>query len=185
MEDKEVKMETVSVQDAEKITNQESVANDDAVKRDAGDVVDDSAEKIAKLTEDLAAANDRILRLAAELENTRRRATLDAESRARTRAMGVAEKLLPVMDAVLVALKHSPEDEGMKSLLRALESSFAQIGIVKIESVGAVMNPMFHNAIQVVPVPEGGKPNTIVEELQSGYMFGDSVLRTAMVVVAK
>lgn len=154
----------------------ESVSVDDAPAKDNTD--------IEKLQNQLAEMNDKYLRLAAELENTRRRAALDAESRARNRAMGVAEKILPVMDAVDAALKHAPNDEGIKSMSRALESAFAQIGITKIESVGEKLNPMFHNAIQVVDTPDT-EPNTIVNEMQTGYMFGDTVLRTAMVIVAK
>lgn len=154
----------------------ESVSVDDAPAKDNID--------IEKLQNQLAEMNDKYLRLAAELENTRRRAALDAESRARNRAMGVAEKILPVMDAVDAALKHAPNDEGIKSMSRALESAFAQIGITKIESVGEKLNPMFHNAIQVVDTPDT-EPNTIVNEMQTGYMFGDTVLRTAMVIVAK
>ena len=69
-------------------------------------------------------------------------------------------------------------------MARALESAFAQIGITKIESIGETLNPMFHNAIQVVECPDK-QSNTIVEEMQSGYMFGDTVMRTAMVIVAK
>lgn len=165
-EEKEVKVEAVSVEDAPVV---------DAPQQESD---------IEKMTAQLAEMNDKYLRMAAELENTRRRAALDAESRARIRAMGVAEKILPVMDAVDAALKHAPDDAGIQSMARALESAFAQIGIVKIESVGQPLNPMFHNAIQVV---DGGdaQSNTIVEEMQTGYMFGDSVLRTAMVVVAK
>mgnify|MGYP003543012340 FL=1 len=165
-EEKEVKVEAVSVEEAPVV---------DAPQQESD---------IEKLTAQLAEMNDKYLRMAAELENTRRRAALDAESRARMRAMGVAEKILPVMDAVDAALKHAPDDAGIQSMARALESAFAQIGIVKIESVGQPLNPMFHNAIQVV---DGGdaQSNTIVEEMQTGYMFGDSVLRTAMVVVAK
>lgn len=165
-EEKEVKVEEVSVEDAPVV---------DAPQQESD---------IEKMTAQLAEMNDKYLRMAAELENTRRRAALDAESRARIRSMGVAEKILPVMDAVDAALKHAPDDAGIQSMARALESAFAQIGIVKIESVGQPLNPMFHNAIQVV---DGGdvQSNTIVEEMQTGYMFGDSVLRTAMVVVAK
>lgn len=165
-EEKEVKVEEVSVEDAPVV---------DAPQQESD---------IEKMTAQLAEMNDKYLRMAAELENTRRRAALDAESRARIRSMGVAEKILPVMDAVDAALKHTPDDAGIQSMARALESAFAQIGIVKIESVGQSLNPMFHNAIQVV---DGGdtQSNTIVEEMQTGYMFGDSVLRTAMVVVAK
>ena len=126
------------------------------------------------------------MRVAAELENTRRRSALDIESVSRNRAMGVAEKILPVMDAVTVALSHTPDDEGIKTMERALQNAFAQIGIVKIESVGEILNPQFHNAIQMVDKPdEKTATNTIVEEMQSGYMFGDTVLRPAMVVVSK
>lgn len=165
-EEKEVKVEEVSVEDAPVV---------DAPQQESD---------IEKMTAQLAEMNDKYLRMAAELENTRRRAALDAESRARIRSMGVAEKILPVMDAVDAALKHTPDDAGIQSMARALESAFAQIGIVKIESVGQPLNPMFHNAIQVVDGVDT-QSNTIVEEMQTGYMFGDSVLRTAMVVVAK
>ena len=167
-EDKEVKIESVSVDDAPV----------------AESVADATNPEIEKLTAQLAELNDKYLRMAAELENTRRRGALDAESRARSRAMSVAEKILPVMDAVDAALKHTPDDAGIQSMARALESAFAQIGITRIESVGEPLNPMFHNAIQVTECADT-QPNTIVEEMQTGYMFGDTVLRTAMVVVAK
>ena len=147
---------------------------------------DKQAEIIEQLNNKIGELNDKYLRVAAELENTRRRATLDVESVSRNRAMGVAEKILPVMDAVQSALKHSPDDAGIQSMQRALENAFAQIGITKIESVGEKLNPQFHNAIQMVEKPnDKTETNTIVEEMQSGYMFGDSVLRTAMVVVSK
>ena len=168
---KEVQVESVSVDDAP-VVDVETVATDA------------QNPEIEKLTAQLAELNDKYLRMAAELENTRRRAALDAESRARTRSMSVAEKILPVMDAVDAALKHAPDDAGIQSMARALESAFAQIGITKIESVGEPLNPMFHNAIQVVE-SGGVASGTIVEEMQTGYMFGDTVLRTAMVVVAK
>lgn len=163
----------------------ESVSVDDAPAVDVETVVADAQKgEVEKLTAQLAELNDKYLRMAAELENTRRRAALDAESRARTRSMSVAEKILPVMDAVEAALKHAPDDAGIQSMARALESAFAQIGITKIESVGEPLNPMFHNAIQVVESGDVAS-GTIVEEMQTGYMFGDTVLRTAMVVVAK
>jgi molecular chaperone GrpE len=166
-DDKEVKIEEVSIDDATNITT-ENVAK----------------PEIEKLTAQLADMNDKYLRLAAELENTRRRSALDAESRARNRAMSVAQKILPVMDAVNAALKHTPDDAGIKSMALALESAFQDIGITKIESIGQTLNPMHHNAIQVIESPEHAS-NIIVDEMQSGYMFGDTVLRTAMVIVAK
>ena len=167
---KEVNVETVSVDDT---PTMDSPVNEDAPN-----------PEIEQLRVQLADMNDKYLRMAAELENTRRRSVLDAESRARNRAMGVAEKILPVMDAVQAALKHTPDDAGIQSMARALESAFAQIVITKIYSLDQPLNPQFHNAIQVVESPDH-KSNVIVDEMQTGYMFGDTVLRTAMVVVAK
>lgn len=169
-DDKEVKVEAVSIDDAVDATE---AATDKVLNPD-----------VERLTAQLAEMNDKYLRMAAELENTRRRSALDAESRARNRAMGMAEKILPVMDAVDAALKHNPDDAGIQSMARALESAFEQIGIVRIKSVGEILNPMHHNAIQVIDVPDT-PTNTVVDEMQPGYMYGDAILRTAMVIVAK
>ena len=170
-EDKEVKTEEVSI-----APEQETVEN----KTD---------DTVAKLNAQIAELNDKYLRLAAELENTRRRSALDAESRARNRAMGIAEKILPVMDAIDAALNHNPEDAGIKSMAMAMESAFEQIGITRSKSVGEILNPQLHNAIQVIePTTETDTrpaPNTIIQEMQAGYMYGDNILRTAMVVVSK
>ena len=166
-DNKEVKIEEVSINDT--IDNTSATAEN---------------TKIEELTQQLADMNDKYLRLAAELENTRRRSALDAQSRARNSAMSVAQKILPVMDAVSAALKHAPDDAGIKSMALALESAFKDIGITKIESVGQTLNPMHHNAIQVIESPEHAS-NTIIDEMQTGYMFDDTVLRTAMVIVAK
>ncbi len=165
---KEVEIETVSVDEKPEVS------------------ADKQTEIIEQLNNKVAELNDKYLRIAAELENTRRRASLDIESVSRNRAMGVAEKILPVMDAINAALTHNPDDEGIKTMQRAMENAFAQIGIVKIESVGQILNPQFHNAIQMVDKPDEKTPtNTIINELQPGYMFGDTVLRPAMVVVSK
>ena len=167
-EDKEVKVEEVSVEQQ---------------PADAPEAVE---PKIDDLQNQISELNDKYLRAVAELENTRRRTARDIESVARNRAMSVANEFLPVIDAVFAALKLSPDDSGIKSMVSAVESVFARVGIVKIESIGQQLNPQFHNAIQVVdkPTPDT-QSNTIIDELQTGYMFGDVVLRPAMVVVCK
>ena len=164
-EENDIKIDEVSIDDANEVSNNPAPESDE-------------------LSQQLSELNDKYLRLAAELENTRRRAVLDAESRARNRAISISEKILPVMDAINAALKLTPDDPGIQSMARAMESAFEQIGIKKIESLGQQLNPMHHNAIQVIDTPDS-TPNTIIDEMQAGYMLGDTVLRTAMVVVAK
>lgn len=170
MDDKEVQVDSVSLEEA----------------KDESEVVKETAEntEIEKLNVQIAELNDKYLRVAAELENTRRRAAIDADAAARNRAMSVARHFLPVVDAVYAALSHNPEDEGIIAMTRAIESACVNIGMVKIESVGQKLNPQFHNAVQVIEVADT-ESNTIVEEMQAGYMFGDTVLRPAMVIVAK
>ena len=168
-ENKQVEIETVSVDEEKTEVN-----------------ADKQTEIIEQLNNKIAELNDKYLRIAAELENTRRRASIDIESVSRNRTMSVAEKILPVMDAIDAALSHNPDDEGIKTMQRAMQNAFSQIGITRINSVGEILNPQFHNAIQMVDKPDDNTAtNTIVSELQPGYMFGESVLRPAMVVVSK
>lgn len=179
MEDKDVKIDEVSLNDAAPAPETTpDVAVDDAAAPDATPAGDDA------LVDQVRELNDKYLRVAAELENTRRRASRDCESAARNRAMSVVRNFLPVMDAIESALTHNPDDAGILAMSRAMSAAFDAAGVVKIESVGQTLNPQFHNAIQVIDAPDAA-PNTIVQEMQPGYMFDDTVLRTAMVVVAK
>lgn len=179
-EDKEPIVEAVSVNDA---------ATDTSGATDTPESDTDTNPEIEKLMNEIRELNDKYLRVAAELENTRRRAAVDADAAARRRAMSIASYFLPVMDAADAALAHTPDDAGIQSMARAIQAAFAQIGIVRIESIGQILNPKFHNAIQVIDAPADAEPrpapNTVLDEMQAGYMFGDTVLRTAMVVVSK
>ena len=91
---KQVKIDSVSVSDAEQ--TEQTPQPDNATP--------DTESETDKLNAQIAELTDKFLRLAAELENTRRRATLDIESAARNRAMSVAYKFFPVMEALHGAL---------------------------------------------------------------------------------
>ena len=101
MDDKEVKVDTVSVTETEQETAQSGTAE---------------KTEIEKLNVQIAELNDKYLRAVAEIENTRRRAAIDSESAARNRAMAVARHFLPVIDAVSAALAHSPDDAGILAM---------------------------------------------------------------------
>ncbi|MDR1337994.1 MAG: nucleotide exchange factor GrpE [Rickettsiales bacterium] len=165
---------------------------DDAANNNQTAGTESDGPQIDTLNAQISELNDKYLRLAAELENTRRRAALDTENAARNRVMSVAGNFLPVADAIDAALAHNPNDAGIQAMARAVESAMAKTGIVKMEPLGQPLNPQFHNAVQVAETTKSDEPcaakpapNTVVGELQAGYMFGDSVLRPAMVVVSK
>ena len=158
--------------------------DDNKDERDDKKNEDNENSEIEVLNNKIAELNDKYLRAVAETENIKRRSILDSESIARNRSINITKNFLPLIDAIFAASVHSPDDEGIKSLVKTLESTLVKIGITKIETVGEVLNPSFHNAIQIVEEKDK-KTNTIISEMQSGYMFGDTVLRSAMVVVAK
>ena len=152
---------------------------ENATKETTEEVVTD----VAELQSQIEQLNDKYLRAMAEMENTRRRATMDAQAVARTRTISVAEKFLPLIDAIGAALDHQPENKDFISFMMAAMGALDSAGIKKIDSVGQQLNPLFHNAIQT---EESEQPSgIIIKELQSGYMLGDAVLRPAIVVVSK
>lgn len=171
------KKENLNAENLENNATEEVIENDDSVSE---------ISETESLNQTIAELNDKYLRSVAEIENTRRRAQLDMESVARNRAMSVAEKFLPLIDAINAAGEHNPKDEGIKTLDKAAIGVLAGLGITKIETVGQPLNPAFHNAISVVEkTDESMQPDTIVSEMQTGYMFGDTTLRPAMVTVCK
>ncbi|MDR2686022.1 MAG: nucleotide exchange factor GrpE [Rickettsiales bacterium] len=135
------------------------------------------------LETELTELKDKYLRLAAEMENVKRRSKIDADSAARTKMLNLAENILPVVDAARAALKHSPEDEGIKMILSNVIEALAKSGIAPIATMGEKLNPMFHQAISTLKSesPSG----IIIEELQGGFMFEGQALRPAMVIVAE
>jgi molecular chaperone GrpE len=146
-------------------------------------------EKIAEeLAQENANLNDALLRERADAENVRRRAEAEKLSMASYYKANVVKDLLPVVDNFERALKSLPEDlegndyiKGIQSILKQFEQTLAKIGVERIKTVGEEFNPELHEA---VTMEEGdGKKEIVSEELQSGYVLGDTVLRHAMVRV--
>lgn len=144
-------------------------------------------EKQKELVEE---ANDRYKRLLAEFENARNRNEKESKRMYSVGAKEVLEQLLPVVDNFERALQAIPEEDkerafeqGVDKIYKQLMVSLNDIGVTPMEAVGAEFNPDFHNAVMHVEDEAYGE-NTVVEELQKGYMYKDEVLRYSMVKVA-
>jgi molecular chaperone GrpE len=110
-------------------------------------------------------------------------------------ATGFARDMLSVSDNLSRALDALPqelrEDEKLKSFVAGIEATrreldkvFTQNGITRIAALGLPLDPHQHQAMLEVPSADA-EPGTIVQELQSGFMIKDRLLRPAMVAVAK
>ncbi len=161
-----------------------------------GDKAGDVEGALAALRADLDAAKQDVLYARAETQNVRRRLEKDVQDARNYAATGFARDILSIADNLARALDSVPaeyrQDEKMSRFLagieatqRELEKVFGQHGITRIAATGLPLDPNVHQAMMEVPAGEGQEPGTIVQELQSGYMIKDRLLRPAMVSVAK
>lgn len=152
-------------------------------------------DRVAELEGQLAEAQSATLYARAEAQNLLRRAQKEAEDARAYAATGFARDILSVADNLSRALSAIPEelrtDEKMKGLVagleatgRELDSVFARHGISKVSALGEALDPNRHQAMMEVPSADA-EPGTIVQEIQSGYMIKDRLLRPALVGVAK
>ena len=154
-----------------------------------------ASDEIARLRDELAAAKQDVLYAKAETQNVRRRAEKDAQDARAYAATGFARDVLSVAENLARASEVIPEDlredskfkglvAGIEATQRELDKVFTQHGISRIAAVGLPLDPNQHQAMLEIPTAEA-EPGTIVQEMQSGYMIRDRLLRPAMVGVAR
>lgn len=155
-----------------------------------------SAEsELTALREELEEAKQQVLYAKADTQNVRRRLEKDVADARTYAATGFARDVLSVADNLARAIAAVPaelrEDAKFKGLVAGIEATqreldkvFGQHGIARIEAMGEALDPNRHQAMIELPHAEA-EPGTIVQEMQSGYMIGDRLLRPALVGVAK
>ena len=156
----------------------------------------DAADEAAGLPEELAAqleaSSARLLRLQADFENFRRRATRERTEANQYGHQNLVKDLLATVDNLERAIGHARQSEGgdLESLLQGVElvqrelmAALTKNGVVRIEAEGQVFDPSVHEAIAQAP-DDSVAPNTVIEEIQTGYRLRDRLLRPARVIVA-
>jgi molecular chaperone GrpE len=154
-------------------------------------------DEIAGLKDEVAQGKDRLLRLAADMENLRKRTEREKAEATLYAATNFARDLLSVADNLRRALEALTQEErdragevetnliaGVEVTERELLNVFQRHGIRKLDVVGQKFDPNFHQAIYEVPTSEK-PPGIVMQEMQAGYAVGDRCLRPAMVGVSK
>ena len=132
---------------------------------------------------------EKYTRLLADFDNMRSRNDKENAKMFDYGASDVLEKLLPIIDNLERALEtvkeeeKNPFEEGVEMIYKQLMETLKKIGVEPMDPVGKEFDPNFHNAVMHVEDEELGE-NVVVEVLQKGYMYNDTVLRHAMVKVA-
>ena len=148
------------------------------------------AEELLARDQEVADLKDRLLRQAAETENTRRRLERDKADTAAYAVTGFARDLLAVADNLQRAVAALPSEgfdnvrAGIEATGRELVAIFGRHGISRVETAGQKLDPNRHQAMLEVD-HDSLEAGAIVNELQAGYLIKDRLLRPALVSVAK
>ncbi len=170
-----------------------------AAAQDGGNTGKPAPNTVEALTAERDEIKDRMLRIAAEFENWKRRARKeqdDAEAKVRE---GVLRDMLDVIDNLERAVGAfegggsdgkgaTPQDagavlKGVNLVLRLFQSKLDRYNVKPIAAKGEPFDPKIHEAISRVETAEV-PPGAVAVELQRGYRIGDRLLRPAMVSVA-
>lgn len=177
---------------------QEVESNDVTSEDNTQEVVEDTNEQTTeenndnsnKLEQELETLKNQYVRLAADFDNYRKRQAQERESLLKYGAESTLKLILPVLDTYARGKKACENIEDANQLRDNYEVIFKQLfdalekaGLKKIETIGCEFNPNLHEAVMQTQTNEQ-PDNTVVDELQAGYMLADRVLRAAMVNVA-
>jgi molecular chaperone GrpE len=153
--------------------------------------VAEAAERISeieKLRAERDTLLDRLARMQAEFDNTRKRAAKEQQDYRDYALSDTVKTLLPVLDSFDRALQSSPVKSefhaGVELIHKQLQDALAKLGVQPVTAKGHQFDPRFHEAIEMVDT-EDARDHEVLEELQRGYKLKDRLLRPAMVRVAR
>ena len=176
-----------NVQEQTPETNIESETAADTAEAEA-----EEKDPLAEAQEQLAALNDKYLRLAAEFDNFRKRTIKEKADLILTGGEKVLSALLPVLDDLERARDNMQKAtdveslrEGVEMIIGKLDKTLAAQGLKRMEPIGTLFDTDFHEAIAMVPVPEDEQKGHVIDCVQTGYLLGEKVVRHAKVVVGQ
>jgi molecular chaperone GrpE len=148
-------------------------------------------QKIAELESQIKDWQDKFLRKAAEFENYKRRSEIDQINLINYASESMIVKFLPVVDDFERSLSHINDDsnnnaiiEGIKLVYEKLIKILNEQGVKKMQVKGEPFNVDFHDAL-MQRKDETVPPHTVLEEVESGYLYRDKVIRHAKVIVSE
>jgi molecular chaperone GrpE len=151
---------------------------------------DPAAQRIATLEKESGELRDRMLRIAAEFDNYKkrvRREQSDNESKAREAVLKDMLEVADNLERAAAAVEGAPDikalQQGVALVLRQFQSKLERYDVKPLETKGQPFDPRLHDAISQVPSADA-PPGSVLNEVQKGYKIGDRLLRPAMVVVA-
>lgn len=166
------------------IINQEEI-QDETVEEVNEEVQEEEVQEEAKTAAD--ENFERLQRLMAEFDNYRKRTEKEKQNIYDLAISSTVTELLSTVDNFERALKQESTDksfyEGVSMIYRQLMAALEKLNVTPIEAAGKTFDPDYHNAVLHIE-DDSLEENSIVEELQKGYLYKEKVIRYSMVKVA-
>jgi molecular chaperone GrpE len=151
----------------------------------------DMAAALEEAKNKLQENEDKVLRLAADFENSKKRLEREREISLKFAEENILKELLPGIDNIERAMAQGQESNNIESLLEGVEltkngllATLEKYGVKAIESIGQPFDPNIHEALGMEETDEI-EPNLVLREFQKGYFYKDRLLRPAKVIVSK
>jgi len=151
-------------------------------------------EKLEAASQEAQDNYDRLLRVSADFENYKKRAAREMEDFRKFANQSLVKDLLPIIDNLELAIKsasesnHRPQEgqhllDGVVLTRNEILKLLEKYNVKQIEALGQAFDPNFHEAVMRDESDQHAE-NTVINELQKGYLMHDRLIRPAMVVVA-
>ena len=151
--------------------------------------VEQEAQQEQQQEDAAAEVDDRLLRLAADFDNYKKRAARERQEYVAFANERILKELLPILDDLERALSAAEQheeaqlEEGVRLVHRSLASLFERHGVKEIATEGK-FDPHVHEALLAQPSEEK-EQGDVLDVIQKGYTLGDRVVRPARVIVAE
>lgn len=165
--------------------------NEVSSKKDSNKTID-SSKSVKSVEEELKETYDRFLRVSAEFENYKKRSAREMSEFKKFANESLLKELLLIIDNLELAIDSSKDEknsnngliEGIDMTLKKLVKILGDFGLKQIESLEKPFDPNFHQAVMQEETDKHSQ-NTVIKELQKGYILNERLLRPAMVIVSK
>ncbi|MBI2031496.1 MAG: nucleotide exchange factor GrpE [Candidatus Levybacteria bacterium] len=144
-------------------------------------------EETKKLETQEKELEEQLKRTLADYQNLEKRVALEREDLIRSANKGLILRLLPALDALILAEKHT-KDEGVALSIKKFLDILENEGVKQIETKGKEFDPKVMECVQareVDPSTGSGQEGIVIEEIKQGYIMEEKVLRPAQVIVGK
>ena len=147
--------------------------------------------KVKELEGELQESKEKFVRLFSEFDNYKKRTLKERSDLLKTAGIPIIRELLPIFDDFERAIEASNSSENTDASLKEgvlliydkMFKILEQLGLKKMETKDVSFDSECHEAVSQYPVEDEAQKGKVIDEMQTGYLFNDKVVRYAKVIV--